>query len=504
MQGYFLGIDIGTTNVKAAVYDAGFSRVAEGSAEYPTFIPRPGWAEQDPDQWWAAATAAVHRCIDGGGVSASDIRGLCISSHAPAVVPLGDDGRPVRNGLIWMDRRSEPQCAEIRQRLGETRVGAITGNRIDPYFAAAKLLWFKENEEELYGKTRHVLQANGYVNFRLTGVSSVDRVHATLTGLYDTTAHGWSAELCAALGISTDLLPMIHSPSDVIGTVTAAAAVATGLREGTPVVAGNVDASAAAIESGVLGSGEAVEATGTSTVLMIGCDSFPKSLNLVAMGHAPGDRALLIGPVSSTGAALKWYRDQLGLDERVRAAERGTDPYKVMDEEAEAPGGGELIFLPYLAGERSPIWDTDARGVFFGLGIKTDRGRIVRSIMEGSAFALRHNLEEAIRSGPPVRELRAVGGGAESRLWLKIKASVLRMPVVTLKNASSGVLGNAALAAYGVGALSDIEGAMRDRLVFGERIEPDSGLAKRYEKLYRIYRNVYEHTKADFKDLSES
>jgi len=502
MGDFYLGIDVGTTNVKAGLFDGDLRPVAEARAEYKTSFPRGGWAEQNAEDWWESTRIALRRLVTSCDVPATSIKGLCVSSQAPSVAAVDERGVPLRPALIWMDRRSEPECDRIRRQIGESRVSRITGNRVDPYFAVGKLLWLKDAEPSVLARTRWILQANGYINFRLTGVASIDQVHASLFGLYDVRRRAWSRDLCRKLGVEMALLPPIHPPAAIVGRVTEAAAEKTGLAAGTPVCAGNVDASAAALEAGVLGKGDALEATGTSTVLMIGCDTIPTSSHLVSMGHAFSDHALLIGPISSTGAALKWYRDTLGQDECSTALNGKTDPYAVMSQEAEAVDPGALIFLPYLSGERAPIWDSDARGVFFGLHMQTSKGCLIRSIMEGAAFALRHNIEEASSDGFPIAELKSVGGGAESRFWLQIKASVLGIPIVTYKNASSGILGDAALAATGEGETEKLARILRSHLIRGERFEPDPRAHARYDKLYRIYRNIYAHTKGDFKDLA--
>lgn len=505
MSKYLLGIDIGTTNVKAAIYNTEFVKKAEGSSEYSTYFPNTGWAEQSAEHWWNATVDALKQITATSIINPKDIQGICVSSQAPAVLPVDFDGHPLRNALIWMDRRSEKQCDYLREYITQEKVASITGNRIDPYFALAKILWYKENEPELYNRTYKILQVNGYVNFRLTGSFTCDKVHASLMGLFDVNKLTWSNELCMKLNIKQALLPKVFESTEIIGTVNKGAALATGLSEGIPVIAGNVDASSSALESGIIGSGEAVEMTGTSTVLMLGCDQWHNSINLVSMFHAIKDHSLLIGPISSTGASLKWYRDQIGFLEKDKAAELKIDPYKYMDLQAAnaAPGSNNLIFLPYMAGERAPIWDTYARGAFFGLTHSTTRSQMIRAILEGSAFALYHNIEEAENSGLKIEKLRAVGGGSESRLWLQIKASVINKPIVTLTNSSSGTFGNTLLAGYGVGIYSDIREILERNIKFKETFEPDPVLHNYYQKLYKVYRSLYDHIKCDFQQLAK-
>jgi xylulokinase len=500
---YLLGIDIGTTNVKATLYDANFNQVAVAGEEYPTQFPQRGWAEQDSEHWWAATVAALRKITGEIGTDTKNIKGICVSSQAPAVLPLDGDGHPLRPALIWMDRRSEPQCDILRRKIGQTKINAITGNRIDPYFALPKILWLKDNEPDAYARTWKYLQVNGFINYRLIGEVSCDRVHASLTGLYDIHAKTWSTEICNTLGLNVDLLPPIFDSTDIIGVVNSAAASLTGLAEGIPVVAGNVDASSAALESGVIGRGEAAEMTGTSTCFMLGCNAWPDSINLVSIHHAVPGHDLLIAPISSTGASLKWYRDQIGCCSGDDKAQYDRDPYRYMDQMAENSNSrSKLIFLPYMAGERAPLWDSDARGMFFGLTHSTSRGQMIRSILEGSVFALKHNILEAEKSGQAVQALSSVGGGSNSRVWLQIKSTILDMPVRTLKHASSGAFGNALLAGYAVGIVQDIREFVSDNIKVNEVFYPEKELVPQYQKMFEIYRNIYEHTKTDFHDLT--
>ena len=334
MAQYYLGVDIGTTNVKTALYNREFHCIAEQGCEYNTIYPRPGWAEQNPLSWWEAFCNDLRKLSKNFSDEIAHLRGICISSHAPAVVPLDIYGAPLRNALIWMDRRSEPFINMMRESTSDECVQHITGNRIDPYYSSAKLQWIKNKEPHIFSSIHCVLQANSYLNFRLTNIKSNDQAHAGLTGLFDIQTERWSTFLCKAWGIPEEILPPVFHSSDIIGTVTKEASEATGLPEGVPVVAGTVDASAAALEAGILEPEEAVETTGTSSVLMIGCKEMPQTNSLVALYHALENRALLIGPISSTGSSLKWFRDTLGYQECKKAQENGVDPYTIMDTEA--------------------------------------------------------------------------------------------------------------------------------------------------------------------------
>ena len=495
---YLIGIDIGTTNAKATLFDQHFRAIATSGQEYPTHFPQSGWAEQDPQDWWQATAAALRDIMAAQTLASRQILGICVSSQAPAVLPIAADGQPLRRALIWMDRRSEPQCEQLHATIGQDRIHHITGNRIDPYFMLPKLMWVMQNEPVTHANAWKYLQVNGYVNYCLTGQATCDHVHASLTGLYDIAERGWSAELAKELSIDLTKMPDIHPSTDYIGVVSPAAALATGLPEGVPVLAGTVDAAASALECGVVKKGEAAEMTGTSSCFMLGCDTWPDSLNLVSIHHAVPGQDLLIGPISSTGACLKWYRDQIGCSEFDDLAAYRKNPYRYLDDLAQSAGDSKVLFLPYMAGERAPLWDSYVRGAFIGLSHSTSRGQMVRAILEGSAFALKHVVDEAEKSGQQVQSLYAVGGGSSSPVWLQMKASILGRPVQTVKHNSSGAFGNALLVAYASGLINELAHTVVDSIQVAKTYEPDPVLAGSYSARYKVFRNFYEHMKDDF------
>lgn len=499
MGKYLIGIDIGTTNVKGILFNLRGEIVAQKQLEYDTFFLKNGWTEQDPDQWWKAFECVIRYIVGKCSGGNREIMAIGVSCQAPTMLPVDKKGQPLRNALIWMDRRSEAQCTQLKEQIGEDKIFSITGNRIDPFFVLPELLWFKMNEPKLYKDTYKILQPNGYINYKLTGQFTIDSVHASISQFYDINSRKWSSDICNRLNISTDILPDVYESTDVIGGVSDEAALSTGLAPGTPVIAGTVDGAAAALEAGITGAGQAVEMTGTSSVLLIGSNVLKTNKNLTSMFHAINNRYLVLGTMSATGASLKWFRDQLGFCEQNSAKLIEQDAYKLMDLEAEhqSPEPGNIIFLPYMMGERSPIWNTYARGGFLGLTLDSKRGEIIKAIMEGAAFALNHNIEEAKKIGLTFKELRAVGGGVKSKLWLKIKASVINMPIIVPKASVGAPLGVAILAGAGVGIYKNLDETINEFVKFEQIIEPDSAWHSRYMETYRIFRDIYEHTKDD-------
>jgi xylulokinase len=391
-----------------------------------------------------------------------------------------------------MDRRAEPECEQLRETLGEELVRAVTGNRIDPFFLAPKLLWFRLHEPDHFARTHVFVQATGYIILRLTGELTLDRQHASLLSLRDLRTETWSEPLLEATGATVDLFPRLVEADELVGTVTDEAAAQTGLPPGTSVTGGTVDGAAAAVEAGIVDEGQAGEMTGTSTVLMLPVEAPRSETAFVAMRHAVRDRWLLLGAIVASGASLRWLRDQLqaaSFDELTASA-------------AEVPPGGEgLVFLPYMMGERSPIWDSEARGVLVGLTLATERGALARAVLEGAAFAVRHNVETAAAAGIAVRELRSVGGGARSRLWCQIKADVLGVPVLLPRTSVGAPFGDAALAGVAAGLFPDVR-KLLGTVRIDERFEPRPETRDRYDALYAAYRSAYDGLRDTFRQLA--
>jgi xylulokinase len=485
-----LGVDVGTTAVKAAVVDAEGRLLASESVEYPTCYPRPGWVEQDPADWWRAACGAIRGAL--GEAGRREVAAVCVSAQAPTLLALDGGGRPLRPALIWMDRRAEAECARLRDTVGEETVRRVTGNRVDPYFVAPKLLWLREHEPETFARARVYVQATGYLVHRLTGELTLDREHASLLSLRDLERETWSEQLCQAVGVTPERFPRLVQGDELVGAVTAEAAEATGLPSGTPVTGGTVDGAAAAIEAGAIDEGQAAEMTGTSTVLILPSARPRSEPAFVAMRHAVRGHWLLLGAMVASGGSLRWLRDLVGETSfDALTAEAARDP----------PGAGGLVFLPYMMGERSPIWDSDARGVFLGLTLASGRGALVRAVLEGAAFAVRHNVEVAAAAGIRVGELRSVGGGARSALWGQIKADVVGVPVLVPEASIGAPFGDAALAAVAAGLHDDVRGLVRSVRV-RQRFEPQSQPAARYDALYAIYRRAYEALRDEFRALA--
>lgn len=512
MKDLLVGIDIGTTSTKAIVCDAQGTVLAEASQEYPTHYPQPNWAEQDPEDWWRATCFVLREIFGKQGIDAQRIAGISVSAQAPTVVAVDQTGRPLTMAQLWLDRRSDAECAWLAETIGEEAIASINGGRIDPYYFAPKLLWSKRHDLANYKITNRFLLCNGYIVHKLTNAFSLDISQGPLSLCFDSVNLRWSETLLEQMGLDAAKLPPIHPCSEIVGEVTDAAAAATGLIVGTPVVAGACDGTAAALEAGIVDVGDAVEMTGQSTVLLISSERPYLGNLLIPLVHAVPGRYLTIGATVASGGALRWFRDTLWHSphplispppQQNLGGWGDGEVRSVFDQmtalAATSPiGANRLIFLPYLYGERSPIWDSDARGVFFGLSLATTQADMIRAVMEGAAFALRHNVEAAAAGGFPLKSLGCVGGGAKSALWNQIKANVLNRPLTLPKVGVGAPLGDAMIAAAGVGLYPSVEAAVQAMVSRGATYWPDAEAVEKYEKLYRVYVGLYPALRENF------
>jgi len=498
-----LGIDVGTSAVKAALIDPNGKLHATGQAEYPLHHLRPAWVEQDPEDWWRGTCNAVREALAKVPQGAERVNGLAVSCQAPALLALDRAGRPLRPATIWMDRRAEAEILDLAKKLGPDEIFRVTGNRPDALYVAARLLWMRSHEPEILQRTWQFVQVNGYINYRLTGRLTLDPSNAVLLQMRNYRTGEWSQAICSACGVDPSQFPKVVAADCPQGGVTREASEATGLAAGTPVMAGTVDSASAALEVGVVEPGIAAEMTGTSTVIIIPNDRGLTEPALIAMPHALPGIHLLLGAMVASGGCLRWFRDQFGQPE-TQAASGKADAFDLLTQQAAGvdPGSGGVIFLPYMMGERSPLWHTNARGVFFGLSLATPRAALVRAILEGTAFALRHNMEVALRAGAEVREVRSVGGCSRSDLWNQIKADVLGRPLLLPRTSVGSPFGAAVVAGMGVGVFPDVRKSLLEMVQLDRRFEPNPANHERYARNYQVFRDIYEHLKGDFDHLA--
>jgi xylulokinase len=506
---WLLGIDLGTSGVKVILLpaDAVEARpVAEATVEYPLFTPRPGWSEQNPEDWWDRVARAVRAVLEQGAIAPEQVAALALSGQMHGAVLLDPRGQVLRPAILWNDARSGPQCAAITERVGLPNLVRWVANPALAGFTAPKILWVREHEPEQYSRLATVLLPKDYINYRLTGELATEVSDASGTLLFDVAHRRWSDEMLAALDLSPAILPPVHLSTSIIGGVTPEAARATGLAAGTPVVAGGADNACAAVGLGVIDDGQVATSIGTSgTVIAPSAEPrLDPQARLHTFCHAVPDTWYLMGVVLSAGGSLRWFRDTLAPEEVRRTAAEGRDPYDViMQEAASAPAGSEgLFFLPYLSGERTPHGDPDARGVFFGLSLRHTRAHLARSVIEGVTFALADSTDLMRGLGLDLSIVRATGGGARSPFWRQLQADVLNARVVTALADVGPAFGAAILAGVGVGAFDSVAAAT-DRLVrVGGEIAPDPAAVELYRRHHALYDHLYPALQAEFAALA--
>jgi xylulokinase len=493
-DGFLIGLDIGTGGTKGLLVSPDGSVQARAFAEYPLHTPRPGWSEQRPEDWWKAAVTVLRELAH--EADGRRIVGIGLTGQMHGSVFLDERGRSIRPALLWNDARTGEECAELERCVGRERLQEITGNPALAGFQAPKILWLRNHEPTRFAKVRRILLPKDYVRFRLTGEFATDTSDAAGTLLLDLIERDWSDEILDAIELPKDWFPTVFEGPDVTGELDEDAAKRTGIPAGTPVVGGGGDNAASAVGAGVVRSGTGLLSLGTSGVIFVHSDEAKTDPAgaIHACCHAVPSKYHLMGVVLSAGGALRWYRDTLASEETSAAKRLGRDPYELLCEEAVPvpPGAEGLLFLPYLAGERTPHMDPNARGAWIGLSLAHGRPHLVRSILEGVAFALKDSLVriQALDLSPD--ELRAVGGGMRSPLWRRILAAVLNVPLRCLEVEEGAPFGAALLAGVGSGVYADVGEAVARAVHVRKDVEaPDPVLVAAYDDLYRRFVRLY-------------
>ena len=504
MPDFMLGIDVGTSGLKAALLRSSGEVIAEASEEYPTYHPYPNWAEQDPEDWWKALCTAAHQVMASVTTRTLPLAGVCISSQAPVIVPVAVDGRPLMRGMLWLDKRAESECALIREVIGESRILEITANNLSSYLGAPTYVWLKRNHPDIFTQTHQFLMANSYLNWRLTGQFTMDASQAPLQLLYDVASGTWSDEILQALHLPVEKLPPVYQCLAIIGEVRKDAADESGIPAGTPVLAGTTDTPAAMVGMGVLESGQAFISHGTGCNIGL-CVSRPwPSRHIVCIPHAIPAMWMLSAVMTSSGASMKWFVSQLCARERDGAIAAGRDPYNWIDADAQMapPGSRGLLFLPYLMGEQSPIWDPDARGAFVGISADTTRGEMLRAIMEGVAFGIRQNLQVYLDGGWEIRDIRTQGGATKNRLWNQIVSDVVNRTVHVSSSPDSAPIGDALLVGLATGIYRNVEDLAAACPAPSSVYTPNPETVAVYNRLYSIYKGLYDRLADPFHQLA--
>ncbi len=509
---YLLGIDIGTSGTKALICDHKGRVRATATAEHDISTPHPGWSEQDPLQWWDATVAATVKVCKKARIKGSRITGIGLSGQMHGSVFLGDDGpesaTPLRPALLWNDQRTAEQCRQIERKAGGRRkLIEMVGNPALTGFTAPKILWVRQNEPEIYERTRHILLPKDYIRFRMTGEYATEVGDASGTLLLNVKRRQWNNQLLGKLDIDRKLLPQCFESHVVSGQLTREAAKRLGLKPGTPVVGGSGDQPAGAVGNGIVRAGIVSATMGTSGVVFAHADkpTYDPRGRVHTMCHAVEGKWCVFGCMLSAGGSFQWFRNMLGKAEVKKAKKKQVDPYELLVAEAEQadPGCEGLQFLPYLTGERCPYADPLARGGWIGLSARHTRNDMIRSLLEGVTFGMNDALQIIEKMGVGIDSVRLSGGGARSDFWRRLQADIYNKPAVTINSTEGGAYGVAILAGVGTGVWNDVPQACDAVIEETERLEPDAKMARYYKRAHRQYRKLYPALKDQFQTMAK-
>jgi xylulokinase len=494
-----IGLDIGTQGTKAALID--IERGILGTAEtgYKPSHPKPRYAEQWPQVWERAVYKVLSELIEKTDTAPEEIEAVSISSlYGGSGIPVNEKIEPTYPCLIWMDRRATDEVEWVKKHIDLDRLYEVTGNYVDSYYGFTKILWLKNKEPEVWTRTKYLLPPNAYVIYRLTGEIAVDYSSAgNIGGVFDVKNRRWSAEMLGQLGIPESYMPeRLVASSEVVGKLHAEGASRTGLREGTPIVAGGVDAPVATLAAGAFEPETHVAMVGTSMCWGFITPRSNLSKGLVSMPYVykPMDFIYSFGGAITAGAVVSWFVEQFGGSEKEAARLLGSSEYTLLEDAARKvpAGSGGLITLPYFMGERNPIWDPYASGTVVGLNLSHGRAHLYRSMLEGVAYSLRHNMEEVAGKLKLAEELILVGGAAKSDLWVEIFADVTGYTIRTIKEDVEAPLGDALLAALAVGLIDD-PSLMKNWFTLELRGRPRNEHREIYDEGFAFYKELYEN-----------
>lgn len=480
---YILAHDLGTTGNKATLFDTRGSIVAATVEAYNTAYPHPNWAEQDPADWQRAVFSSTRDLLEHSSVDAGHIAAISFSGHMQGAVFVDRAGAPLRPAIIWADQRATAQADRIRRLCGEDAIYRLTGHRVSAAYTAAKVLWVKEHQSEIYRQAHKVLQAKDYAAFLLTGTFATDYSDASGTQVFDLERRRWADDVLQTLELRPSLFPDVHPSTTVVGRITDEAAAATGLLAGTPVVIGGGDGACATVGAGSVREGDAYNYLGSSSwiALTTGRPIFDPQRRTFTFAHLDPELYFPVGTMQTAGGARDWLLRILG--------DEGDELTEAV---AQVPAGaGGLLFLPYLLGERSPHWNPRARAAFVGLAMPHGRAELTRAVLEGVAFNLRLILDALLSQGMAVDAMRLIGGGARNPVWRQILADVYNLPILRLRlDAEATALGAAVAGGIGVGLFPDF-GVARELVPATPAEQSDPARHARYEALYELFQQTY-------------
>lgn len=485
MAELLLGIDVGTSACKVAIFNRTGGVLAQSNQGYKLYYPNPGWVEQDPNEWWESIIIAIKDCIAKANIEPKQIVGIGIDGQGWSAIPVDKEGNSLHNTPIWMDTRAQDIAERVTNDLGFKTIFEVAGNAFLPAYTTPKILWFKEVEPQIYDKTYKFLQSNSFIGMKLTGVMSTDICQSYGVHFFNTKTCTYDKELAKEMGLSISKVPDVFPCHAVIGKVNKQAAKVTNLVEGTPVVAGGLDAACGTLGAGVYLPKQTQIQGGQAGGMSI-CEDEPITHpRLIFSPHVVQGLWLLQGGTVGGGGVLRWFKEEFGDGQ-------GFDELTVLAE-AVPPGADGVTFLPYMSGERCPLWNPDAKGVFYGLGFDKTKGHMIRAALEGVVFSVMHNFKVAEKAGVNIKELdlRAMGGAANSSLWMQIYADVTGCKISIPSSDTATTLGAGILAGVGVGVYTSFEEAVKETVKITRVQEANKKNYEIYEKAMALYLEIY-------------
>ena len=504
---YLLGYDVGTSGSSGVIINISGKVIASASSTHDVDYPKPGWAEQDADSvYWAEFADICKRLVAGANIDPADIAGIGISGLSPDALPVDREGNALRKCLLYCDRRATDECAWVEENIGSEEIERVSGNMIDAYYAGYKCMWVARKEPDVYARTYKFLNAPNYLQLKLTGQFVADHSTGGLYApFYKLDEFRWDEDMIKKCGLDPDKFPKLYLANEVIGTVTPAAAAQCGLAAGIPVVAGGgVDAASSAFCTGMIDGSVSTCACGSTHCWQIVLEKPVFDARFINMPYfIPGTWCAIAG-LGTSGSVVKWFRDNFGQTEKEYERQRGVSAYDLLNLEAEkTPKGADgLITLPYFLGERSPICDAKARGMFFGLSMYHGRGHMFRSIIEGIGFALEHHAEILREKGAMPERIVVCDGGAASNLERQVFADIMNVPIDYMSKIAGGPAANAFLAGMGVGIYKDFA-EIREWGHVDVTNMPDPDAYETYQKLFKVYKSLYLNTKEEMHTVAD-
>ncbi|AMQ07876.1 xylulokinase [Sporosarcina psychrophila] len=481
MEKLLLGIDIGTSSCKVAIFKSDGEVVSQSSSHYPIYYPKPGWVEQNPEEWWMEVCKSIQKCLESKLLIDNEIVGIGIAGQGWSAIPVDKEGNCLHNTPIWLDTRATDIISNIASSITDEDIYNVSGNSFSPTYTTPKILWFKKHMPELFNRTYKFLQSNSFIGMKLTGKMSSDRSQNYGLHLYNPITYQYDLEMASRFGIPIDKLPEIYQCHEVIGTITEEAAAMTGLKVGIPVIAGGLDAACGALGAGVIQNYETQLQGGQAGGVSI-CLNEPKTHpKLIFSPHVIPNRWLLQGGTVGGGGALRWFKDEFGehlsFDELTKRAEQIPE------------GSDGVVFLPYLAGERSPLWNPKVKALFYGLSFKETKSHAIRAVLEGVVFSVYHNLLIAKEAGVDIEKLdiSAMGGAANSMLWIQIYSDVTGCRIKVPSSDTATTLGAALLAGVAVGVYNNFDDAVEQTVKINRQHFPDLNRREKYEESLALY-----------------